>query len=196
VGNETDLFAGPETPGTATVNQDRAAGTGRGAEADTGLRAARRREGYPTTVGARTRDGKPQFLVDAGDSDALTVTAGRRPARTGRSGYKTVAAHEFVNHEAGEYVWGNVSTNLAEGYFSQFSARSTGRVVTSAPSTCPLPGAVRLPELQLRGDGLAADAPPPWAAWWVGDAVQAAGGPARLPKGGVRVVVPRAANDN
>ena len=29
------------------------------------------------------------------------------------------AAHEFVNHSAGEYARGNVSTNLNEGYFSQ-----------------------------------------------------------------------------
>ena len=39
VGNEMDLFAGPETPGTATFNQDRAAGTGRCADADSGSRA-------------------------------------------------------------------------------------------------------------------------------------------------------------
>lgn len=28
------------------------------------------------------------------------------------------AAHESVNHDAGEYVRGNVTTNKVEGYFS------------------------------------------------------------------------------
>ncbi|MDT4893274.1 MAG: hypothetical protein QOE97_2309 [Pseudonocardiales bacterium] len=32
---------------------------------------------------------------------------------------KHVAAHEYVDHDAGEYTRGNVSTNLAEGFFSQ-----------------------------------------------------------------------------
>ena len=36
------------------------------------------------------------------------------------------AAHEFVNHTAGEYVRGNVSTNLAEGYFSQLKRSIDG----------------------------------------------------------------------
>jgi hypothetical protein len=48
----------------------------------------------------------------------------------GHSGYKHVAPHvakhEFVNHDAGEYTRGNVSTNLAEGYFSQLKRSIDG----------------------------------------------------------------------
>jgi transposase-like protein len=48
----------------------------------------------------------------------------------GASAYKTiashVAAHEFVDHSAGEYTKGNVSTNLAEGYFSQLKRSLDG----------------------------------------------------------------------
>jgi hypothetical protein len=44
--------------------------------------------------------------------------------------YKTiaphVAAHEFVDHSAGEYARGNVGTNLAEGYFSQLKRSIDG----------------------------------------------------------------------
>jgi transposase-like protein len=36
------------------------------------------------------------------------------------------AAHEFVNHSIGEYVRGNVSTNLNEGYFSQLKRSLDG----------------------------------------------------------------------
>ncbi|HEU5271607.1 MAG TPA: IS1595 family transposase [Jatrophihabitans sp.] len=36
------------------------------------------------------------------------------------------AAHEYVNHSAGEYVRGNVSTNLNEGYFSQLKRSLDG----------------------------------------------------------------------
>ena len=36
------------------------------------------------------------------------------------------AGHEMVNHKAGEYVRGDVSTNLAEGYFSQFKRSIDG----------------------------------------------------------------------
>jgi transposase-like protein len=39
---------------------------------------------------------------------------------------KHVAAHEFVDHTAGEYTRGNVSTNLAEGYFSQLKRSIDG----------------------------------------------------------------------
>lgn len=46
------------------------------------------------------------------------------------SGYKQIArqfaAHEFVNHSAGEYTRGNISTNLAEGYFSQLKRSIDG----------------------------------------------------------------------
>jgi hypothetical protein len=35
-------------------------------------------------------------------------------------------AHEFVNHSAVEYVRGNVSTNLNEGYFSQLKRSLDG----------------------------------------------------------------------
>ena len=36
------------------------------------------------------------------------------------------AAHEYVNHSLGEYVRGNVSTNLNEGYFSQLKRSLDG----------------------------------------------------------------------
>jgi transposase-like protein len=36
------------------------------------------------------------------------------------------AAHEYVNHSAGEYVRGNISTNLNEGYFSQLKRSIDG----------------------------------------------------------------------
>ena len=48
----------------------------------------------------------------------------------GHKGYRAiapqVAAHESVNHEAGEYARGNVSTNLVEGYFSQLKRSLDG----------------------------------------------------------------------
>jgi transposase-like protein len=48
----------------------------------------------------------------------------------GASAYKTiapkVAAHEWVDHKGGEYVRGNVSTNLAEGFFSQLKRSLDG----------------------------------------------------------------------
>lgn len=48
----------------------------------------------------------------------------------GHSGYKRIAphfvAHEFVNHDAGEYTRGNVSTNLVEGFFSQLKRSIDG----------------------------------------------------------------------
>jgi transposase-like protein len=37
-----------------------------------------------------------------------------------------VAAHEYVDHSAGEYVRGNIGTNLAEGYFSQLKRSLDG----------------------------------------------------------------------
>lgn len=44
--------------------------------------------------------------------------------------YQTIAAttkgHEYVNHNAGEYVRGEVSTNLAEGFFSQLKRSIDG----------------------------------------------------------------------
>jgi transposase-like protein len=39
---------------------------------------------------------------------------------------KHVASHEFVTHEDGEYVRNGVSTNLAEGYFSQLKRSIDG----------------------------------------------------------------------
>ncbi len=48
----------------------------------------------------------------------------------GHSGYKHIAplfaAHEYVSHDAGEYTRGNISTNLAEGYFSQLKRSIDG----------------------------------------------------------------------
>lgn len=48
----------------------------------------------------------------------------------GAAAYKTiapvVAAHEWVDHKAGEYVRGNVGTNLAEGFFSQLKRSLDG----------------------------------------------------------------------
>jgi len=48
----------------------------------------------------------------------------------GHSAYKTiaahVAAHEYVDHRAGEYTRGNVSTNLVEGFFSQLKRSLDG----------------------------------------------------------------------
>jgi transposase-like protein len=44
--------------------------------------------------------------------------------------YKSIAGHfaghEFVDHSAGEYVRGNIGTNLAEGYFSQLKRSIDG----------------------------------------------------------------------
>ena len=52
------------------------------------------------------------------------------PAHRRRSGLQPiaphVAAHECVDHNAGEYTRGNVSTNLAEGYFSQLKRSIDG----------------------------------------------------------------------
>jgi hypothetical protein len=46
------------------------------------------------------------------------------------SAYKGIAsqfaAHEFVDHSAGEYARGNIGTNLAEGYFSQLKRSIDG----------------------------------------------------------------------
>ena len=39
---------------------------------------------------------------------------------------RTFAKHEVVDHKAGEYVRGNVSTNAVEGYFSQFKRSVNG----------------------------------------------------------------------
>lgn len=48
----------------------------------------------------------------------------------GGAGYRTiapmVAAHEWVDHKAGEYTRGNVSTKLAEGFFSQLKRSLDG----------------------------------------------------------------------
>ncbi|WP_375488553.1 IS1595 family transposase [uncultured Jatrophihabitans sp.] len=48
----------------------------------------------------------------------------------GHSGYKNIAgqfrAHEYVDHKAGEYTRGNVSTNLVEGFFSQLKRSING----------------------------------------------------------------------
>ena len=48
----------------------------------------------------------------------------------GAAVYKTiaghVAAHEFVDHKAGEYARGNVGTNLVEGFFSQLKRSLDG----------------------------------------------------------------------
>ncbi len=37
-----------------------------------------------------------------------------------------VAAHEWVDHDAGQYTNGNVSTNLVEGFFSQLKRSLDG----------------------------------------------------------------------
>ncbi|WP_375479209.1 IS1595 family transposase [uncultured Jatrophihabitans sp.] len=48
----------------------------------------------------------------------------------GGSGYKNIAgqfrAHEYVDHKAGQYTRGNVSTNLVEGFFSQLKRSIDG----------------------------------------------------------------------
>jgi transposase-like protein len=48
----------------------------------------------------------------------------------GGAGYRNiaphVAAHETVDHSVGEYARGNISTNLAEGYFSQLKRSLDG----------------------------------------------------------------------
>lgn len=48
----------------------------------------------------------------------------------GGSGYKNIAsqfrAHEYVNHDAGQYARGNISTNLVEGFFSQLKRSVDG----------------------------------------------------------------------
>jgi hypothetical protein len=44
-------------------------------------------------------------------------------------------SHESVNHDDGEHVRGNVTTNAAEGYSASRSGRSTARTTTSRKST-------------------------------------------------------------
>ena len=48
----------------------------------------------------------------------------------GGAAYKSIAPHvvmhEFVDHDAGEYTRGNISTNLVEGYFSQLKRSIDG----------------------------------------------------------------------
>jgi transposase-like protein len=48
----------------------------------------------------------------------------------GGAGYKSIAhqfrAHEYVDHSAGEYTRGNISTNLVEGFFSQLKRSVDG----------------------------------------------------------------------
>jgi transposase-like protein len=46
------------------------------------------------------------------------------------------AGHETVDHSKREYVRGDVSTNQAENFFSSSSGQSTGRIITSALTTC------------------------------------------------------------
>jgi transposase-like protein len=58
----------------------------------------------------------------------------------GGAAYKNIAGnrvhqHEWVDHDAGEYARGNVSTNLAEGYFSQLKRSIDGTHHQSQPST-------------------------------------------------------------
>lgn len=57
-----------------------------------------------------------------------------------------LAGHETVNHNAGEYVRGDVTTNAAEGYFSQLKRSLDGNPPSrQPPAPAPLPGRVRLP---------------------------------------------------
>ena len=81
----------------------------------------------------------------------------------GGAAYKTiapmVAAHEWVDHKAGEYVRGNVSTNL-ERRLPLAAEAVPGRhpppCFRGAPSALPAP--VRLPLHALQGHRLGADA--------------------------------------
>lgn len=86
-------------------------------------------------------------------------------SRKTRTGYKTVAPHvakhEFVTHEHDEYVRHGVSTNLAEGYFSQLKRSLDGTHHHVSPenlqrylhefdfrySTCKMDDAERVREL-------------------------------------------------
>ncbi len=45
-------------------------------------------------------------------------------------------SHASVNHDAREYVRGDVSTNAAEGFFSQLKRSVDGLTTASAWSTC------------------------------------------------------------
>jgi transposase-like protein len=58
--------------------------------------------------------------------DMPTVWLHTDAAKTYRVAAPHVAAHEFVTHESGEYVRNGVSTNLAEGYFSQLKRSLDG----------------------------------------------------------------------
>ena len=55
-------------------------------------------------------------------SSVLHTDSGNHYNQVGRE----FVAHESVNHTAGEYVRGNVTTNHAEGYFSQLKRSIDG----------------------------------------------------------------------
>jgi transposase-like protein len=58
---------------------------------------------------------KPLLMEQLNVSQTRLMTDGERPLRALKP---LVASHETVNHEAGEYVRGDVHTNTVEGYFS------------------------------------------------------------------------------
>jgi transposase-like protein len=61
------------------------------------------------------------------------------------------AGHEYVDHQAGEYVRGDVTTNQAENYFSQLKRSIDGTHHRQRPAPTALPGRVRLPLHPLQG---------------------------------------------
>jgi hypothetical protein len=64
--------------------------------------------------------------VIAEQTDMGTTTLHTDMAGTYQTFSSELAAHQMVNHKAGEYVRKGVSTNLAEGYFSQLKRSIDG----------------------------------------------------------------------
>ncbi len=75
----------------------------------------------PNVTGATLRDA----LIGQVDTATSTLYTDSLPAYR-EVGQKFVGGHESVNHNAGEYVRGKVTTNHAEGFFSQLKRSLDG----------------------------------------------------------------------
>jgi transposase-like protein len=83
-----------------------------------------------------TREVRSQVVNDVTATTLMPILAQHADLKRtwlhtdGAAAYKAiaphVAAHEWVDHKAGEYTRGNVSTNFAEGYFSQLKRSLDG----------------------------------------------------------------------
>lgn len=75
----------------------------------------------PNVTGATLRDA----LIEQVDTATSTLYTDSLPAYR-EVGQKFVGGHESVNHSSGEYVRGKVTTNHAEGFFSQLKRSLDG----------------------------------------------------------------------